>query len=268
MSLVVFYIQTLKMALRSKVWPLVLFCVFCVAVSMFVANAFSPRQPSIVSIDIGISATRVLGLFVGLTIAQLMFAADIDRKLINSVLVLPVHRILLLVGRWLAVVSFVLVFQMISYGCMYLMAKWGLQKYPGLSQPVIQHLPLVFIGSFIEQLLIVSVMFLFIVISKTPFLAFVLSFIFAISARSIHAAINYILFDPDAASQLKQSLTSPLLWLKWIIPDLSRLDWRDSVLYGVDYSVSQVLSNITANMSYAGLILMMAILLLNRRKFE
>jgi hypothetical protein len=54
----------------------------------------------------------------------------------------------------------------------------------------------------------------------------------------------------------------------WILPDLSRLDWRPWPMYGLAPDGAAVLAALLMAGAYCGLLLALAVLTFNRREFE
>jgi Cu-processing system permease protein len=68
-------------------------------------------------------------------------------------------------------------------------------------------------------------------VSTTPFLAIAIGLMFSIASKTMGSALDFLIYNQDADEALKQSLLPTLRIIRWLLPDLSTLDWRSAVLY-------------------------------------
>jgi hypothetical protein len=67
---------------------------------------------------------------------------------------------------------------------------------------------------------------------------------------------------------MKSAMLPVLDKLRWLLPDLSRLDWRQITLYDMWPSVSDVFQGLGVAIGYALIMLGGAVLLYRRREFS
>jgi ABC-type transport system involved in multi-copper enzyme maturation permease subunit len=56
--------------------------------------------------------------------------------------------------------------------------------------------------------------------------------------------------------------------IQWVLPDLSRLDWRNWPMYGLPPDGQAVALGLVVATSYAALMLTLAVMVFTRRDFE
>lgn len=235
----------------------------------FLAGAFSLRQPSVVALDIGISGLRFLGMLMVLFWMQEAFAKDIDRRTITLALSYPAPRAAYVLGRYLGVVGLVMLTVLLWGAALYAMegfANWGYDQ----SSPVYlwPGYPLVLFGIVLD-LATIGAFFLFVSsIAQTPMLSFLVSFGFALAARSFGVMIDYVSLSASAGAEMKANLLPILEALRWFLPDLSRLDWRMIVLYDHWLPVGQMLQGIAVATGFLTAMLGVAVLAYGRRDFS
>lgn len=211
----------------------------------FLSGAFSLRQPLVVSLDVGISGLRFLGVFLVLFWMQEAFVKDIERRTITLALAYPVKRSAYVIGRFVGVMLLVLMAVAIWGGVLYLMGKYAVWGYVDSSRPVFGCAYLVvLLGVCMDLIVIGSVVLFFISVSTSSFLPFMAGGAFALAARSVGPVLDYLVLSADADPAQKQYFLPVLEKIRWLIPDLSRLDWRESVLYGNGFVQNDVISGV------------------------
>ncbi|WP_018150648.1 hypothetical protein [Leeia oryzae] len=265
---ITFLIQAILIAYRTRLLALTGMLVFFVLSAMGLAHSFSPRQADVVALDVALSCLRIGGLLLLLILAQQLIVVDIERRVILGVIALPVKRHSYLVGRFLAISSLLLVFVVASGLGVFLEAHYMMPVFAGLSQPEWLKIPAVLGGVWIELVVILSAMIFFTTLAKTPYLSAILTLGFAVASRSLHAALNYLMHDPDASAKVKVRLLPALDFIRWLVPDLSLLDWRDAALYAQPWEKMAIFPSILMATGYSALLIIGAVWLFQRREFD
>ncbi len=234
----------------------------------FLAGAFSLRQPLVVAMDMGLSGLRFLGLMLVLFWMQEAFAKDIDRRTIAGALAYPVPKSAYVLGRFMGVAALIGMTVMVWGVFLYVMnqfADWGYESSSvntfGISYPIVLFgilLDLIVIGAFFVMISSVA---------QTPVLPFLLGFWFAIAARSFGVMIDYLALSNTADQGMKTILLPILERIRWILPDLSRLDWRSICLYDHWPATGDMIQAVTISLSYSALMLCIAIYAYKKRDF-
>lgn len=265
-----FAIWTLTAGWRSRLSWLLLALALALLGSAGLAAAFSARQPLVVALDVGLSGLRVGLLFLVLVWTQDLLAKDFDRKNLYWLLGLPVSRGQYLLGKVLGIsvlLALVVLALALPVWALGVGVNWG---YASSSAPLLTlpGLAAVLAGFYMEAWLVLTVCVLLQTFSRTPFLAMALALCFAIAGRGLHVAFNFLLYDPDAPQKLQHGLLPILTWLQWLLPDLSQLDWRTGLLYGVWPATGVQEQAALMALAYGASALALAVLCFQRRNLD
>lgn len=247
------------------VQALLLFALFVLSVS-WVTASFSGRQPQTVALDIGISLVRLLGMLLAVFWVQELLVRDIERKATFWVLVYPVRRSVYLLGRSLGVFFLLMVYVSLMAGVLLLTLKLvGLNQYKqSLPVNLGVNYAIEFILVFIDLIVVASFAIFLAVQATVPTLPFFAGLGLAFAAHMVGPVQAY-LASQGAGSGVVQYISQSL---SWILPDLSRLDVRDWVLYGEGPSLSDVFWSTGQSVAYLAVLLLLSIWLFNKREFE
>lgn len=247
--------------------------IFIVGVSILACAgllaSFSMRQPLIVALDLGISGIRVLGAFLALFWVQECFARDIERKTILGMFAYPVPKATYVLGRFsglMAVALAALVFWGLGLAWLGLYADWG---YADSSRPFVNWgMCLIVFGIWLDLITASAFMLLMVSLAETRLLPLFLGLGFTLAARGFGPMIDYLRFSPDADLELKEQVLPLLETIRWILPDLSRLDWREIALTGLWPDTTVLLNSSALGVSYIALLLVAATFAYQRREFS
>lgn len=234
----------------------------------FFAGAFSLRQPLVVAMDMGLSGLRFLGLMLVLFWMQETFAKDIDRRTIAGALAYPVPRSAYVLGRFIGVTALIGMTVIVWGIFLYLLnqfADWGYESSSvntfGIGYPI------VLLGILLD-LIVISAFFVMISsVAQTSVLPFLLGLGFAIAARSFGVMIDYLALSNTADPEIKTILLPILEKIRWILPDLSRLDWRPICLYDHWPPAGDMIQAVSISLSYSAVMLCVAIFIYKKREF-
>lgn len=244
---------------------LVIIAIALVGLSLF-ASSFSARQPMTVGLDVGISSLRLILLLMTLMWSQILLANEIERKTLYFTLSYPYSRTQYLLARFSSI-ALLSIFGTFLLGAL----LWGALtltnwSYDAELRPKLdERLILLFLGIALDLTVVLAFNFLLCTLSTTPFLPFLLSLAFAVSARGLGPTFDYLrearLADPDHVRWFGPLLEYAYLWL----PDLSRLDWRIGVLHSLPMDSTQIAWSILMAVCYIVLLLALACLVFERR---
>ncbi|MGE5384814.1 MAG: hypothetical protein ACM3SV_02900, partial [Betaproteobacteria bacterium] len=105
-------------------------------------------------------------------------------------------------------------------------------------------------------------------VSETPMLPFLASFGFALAARVVGVMLDYLTLSVMADSGLKESILPWLNRIRWVLPDLSRLDWRQISLFNYWPSPDYIFQGIGVAIGYLMVMLSLAVFVYRRRDFS
>ncbi|MDA7085154.1 hypothetical protein PH586_01965 [Pseudomonas sp. SA3-5] len=232
------------------------------------AASFSGRQPMTVGLDAGLSGLRFLLLVIVLVWVQLLLAQDIERKTLYFMLAYPFTRAQFLLARFMTLALLALLATALLGGLLGL-AIGGLGGDYGQLSPVALdgRYALVLVGIWLDLLVVLAFAILLCSLSTTPFLPLLLGLAFALAARGLGPTFDYLRKeaypDPSTTPWFTAVLDHAYVWL----PDLSRLDWRPLALYGLPVDPSAIGLALLMVLSYVTVLLVIAVLVFQRRNF-
>ncbi|MBK7766993.1 MAG: hypothetical protein IPI44_13205 [Sulfuritalea sp.] len=235
----------------------------------YLAGSFSPRQPQTIALDIGFSVVRFTMVLLALFWVQELFTREIDRKIILHSLALPTSRSEFFVGRYLSIVVLVGISIAILGFCLLLAVLLASPRYEQ-EFPVDLGLPfLVALAGIVLDVAVVSAVASAIaMISTVPVLPLALGAAFAISGKALGASVDYLSSGADGDTALVGKLGPWVDTVRWLIPDLSRLDWRQWSLYGATPSAEHMTWAVIMALSYAAIAVGLGVRALQQREFS
>lgn len=218
---------------RSRAMWLVAALTLLSLAASFLAGAFSARQPLIVSLDVGYTCLRFSLLFLALVWTQELFQKELDKKTVQWALAYPIERSTFLVGKMAGIAGLLLVAVLLLAAPLWLLGSFSRWGYAQSTQPYLDaSIFACLLASWLESLVILAVTFFMVTLSTTPFLAVALGLLFSFAGRGVGAVLDFLLFSPYAEPDFKTRFLPIANILRWILPDLSALDWRQVMLYG------------------------------------
>jgi ABC-type transport system involved in multi-copper enzyme maturation permease subunit len=104
-------------------------------------------------------------------------------------------------------------------------------------------------------------------LSTVPMLPLALGLAFAVGGKSLGAVAEYLAKGADGDVELMRF--APFIdAIQWVLPDLSRLDWRAWPMYGLAPDALAVALSLLMATVYAALLLAMAVAVFRRREFQ
>lgn len=231
--------------------------------------SFSLRQPQVVALDLGFSGVRILGAFLAVLWIQDVFFRDIDKRLLLSAFAYPVPRSAYVLGRLAGVLAIMALAVVIWSAGLVVLASFADWGYTGSSRPALG------IGFILEMLgltmdlsLIAVFTLLVVSVSETPQMPLFAGLSFAVASRSISDVIGYLDLSLDQADSLRISLLPWVQGLRWLLPDLGRLDVRPAMLYGSSFDMLILAKTYAACSGYLIIVLLLVVRNYERREFS
>jgi hypothetical protein len=105
-------------------------------------------------------------------------------------------------------------------------------------------------------------------LSTVAMLPLVMGLLFAIAGRALGPVADFLAKGADGQDVVVAQYGPLLDLIRWVLPDLSRLDWRAWAMYGVPPDgMAMVLAGLTG-VAYSGLMVGLAIYSFSRREFS
>jgi len=256
---------------RGRGAKLVVFLGLLVSATAWLAAEFSGRQPETVVLDVGFSLVRLFGALLVLFWVTELLGRDLERRTIYFVLAYPFSRGIYIISRFLAVIGLAAI--AVIGLTLFTLAAWWLVAHSGYEQASPVHLqgaalPATLFLIWLDLAAIGAFTLLITTLSTTPMLAFFVGMAFAVSARSLGPILSILATNDPSTQKLAMTYQPLLETIHWIIPDLSRLDIRSTVLYGIWPETSTMLWSAAHVALYSVIALVMAMLFFQRREFN
>lgn len=263
-----FTISAGRAGLRSKSIHAILILGALLVGVAYLAASFSPRQPQTVALDVGLSGLRITLILFSLFWVQELVAREIERRTVLFALTYPVARGHYIVGRYLGVLG-LLALAAVLLGMLLWLVVLTLGKSYVQGFPVALGAPywLTVAGLWADAAVVTAFALWVASLSTVPMLPLALGLAFAVGGKSLGAVAEYLAKGADGDLDLMRF--SPIInAIQWLLPDLSRLDWRNWPMYGLAPEGQAAGLGLIMAASYAALLLTLAAMTFTRRDFE
>lgn len=249
---------------RIRSSQVVFFLALFAMLAAWVGGSFSPRQPETVMFDVGFSLIRVLGAVLAVYWVQELIAKDVEKKTVYWICAAPSPRSSYLIGRYVGITLMLMAALLLMGG----MLHFGLSVVaPKYHQPTPIHLGInelaTFLYLWLDLLVITAFVLLISCFSTTAMLPFFMGVMFVVISRALGPTLSYLMAQEGGVGSNKAVLDG----VQWILPDLSRFDIRDAVLYG-QWPHSDLLYAVPIQaFSFVSILLIVACYKFKRREF-
>lgn len=262
-----YFLSSWRSGLRSRgFFAILLLGVLLMGVAIL-ASAFSPRQPATVAMDVGLSGVRFCLVIFGLYWVQELVAKEISQRTVVFALAFPVSRPTYLAGRFGGMVA-LLAMSAVFLGILLRIAVQIAGANYDQSFPVSAGgaLALSIFGLWVDAVVVTSFAFLIASLATVEMLPLVLGLAFAVAGKGLGATVEYLLRGADGDVGLTDRYLPLIEIVQWVIPDLSRLDWRSFPMYGTEISPDYMMTAVAAAVGYTLLALSLAAAAFERRE--
>lgn len=264
-----FFIASWRSGLRSRgALAIFVFGLLFVGVALLSAS-FSPRQPQTVALDVGFSGIRFSLVFFGLFWVQELIGREIQQKSVLYSLAYPVSRMTYLLGRFAGIVA-LLAAATLMLGIMLRLAVGIAGGEYVQSFPVALGGPywLTLFGLWIDAVVVASFAMLIATLSTVNLLPLALGVAFAIAGKGLGVVIDYLKRGADGDTALLDAYLPIIDRIQWVLPDLSRLDWRIWPLYGHPVGTDAIAWSVVMAAGYLIVTWALASVSFGRREFS
>lgn len=259
----------LRLMLRSRALLIVGVVGAVLVAAAWLAGQFSPRQPSTVALDVGLSFIRLVVPILALLQIQDLVAREVERRLVLTSLTYPHSRAAFLLARFFAVLAVAFATTLFFFVLLAAVVTWVSNTYTQTTH-VALGIPFLITGALIwlDVAIVLAFGLVLATISTTPHLVFVGGMGFMIIARSAATIIQLLETEREivrGADWYHQGLQ----WVQWLVPDLASLDVRQIALYGkMDLLTASPLALVMMPTSYVIVLLLIACTSFSRRRFD
>lgn len=263
-----FLLSAWRAGLRSRSVQAILVLGIVLMGVAYLSSAFSPRQPKTVALDVGLSGIRISLVLFALFWIQELIGREIDRRTVLFALTYPVARGHYVVGRYLGVLGLLAL-----AAAMLGILLWIVVQYTGLGYEqgfgIKGGFPYwtTIAGLWVDAAVVAAFALWIATLSTVPMLPLALGLAFAIGGKSLGAVVEYLAKGADGDAELMRF--APIInVIQWVLPDLSRLDWRAWPMYGLPPDGQALGLSLILAASYAALLLSLAVITFTRREFQ
>lgn len=263
-----FFLSSWRSGFRNRAF----FAVLALAVALvgvaYLSASFSPRQPRTVALDIGLSGLRVSLVLFAITLLQDLVGREIQQRSVVLTLSYPTSRATYVLGRYLGVLALTGVATMMLSVLLWIAVMLSGLHYEqefrvDLGMP---YWATVF-GVWLDIAVVTAFTLWITTLSTVTMLPLALGAVFAIAGRALGAVFDYVAKGADGQADLVEHYGPLLDVVRWVLPDLSRLDWRSWPMYGLLPDVPAIGLAILMAVAYSLAMLGLAIQAFSQREF-
>ena len=235
----------------------------------YLSASFSPRQPKTVALDVGLSGMRFSLVLFALFWVQELVGREVERRTVMYALSYPVSRGSYIIGRYLGILGLLalaaLLLGMLLWLATLLVAGGYQQGFRlGLGLPFWTTV----FGIWVDAALVAAFALWIASLSTVPMLPVALGIAFAVSGKSLGAVIDYLARGADGDPGFVSRFSTLIETVQWVLPDLSRLDWRVWPMYELFPGFPAIGLGLLMAAGYLVLLLALAVSIFSRREFS
>lgn len=255
------------LGLRGRAFPSIVLLGFLLLSASYLAADFSPRQPTAVALDVGLSFLRFSLVLLAISWIQDLVGKEFERKTVLFSFAYPTGRHAYIIGRYLGVLVLLALATLVMGSFLAWVVSVSAHDYVQTQPIALGFTFLVTLAGVYLDVAVVAAFTLCIAsLSTVTLLPLALGGIFAIAGRSLGPVMNYLRQGAEGDAQLVANFTPILDLIQWLIPDLSRLDWRVWPMYQMPIANDVLAWSVVMALAYIGLMLTLAVVAVNRRE--
>jgi ABC-type transport system involved in multi-copper enzyme maturation permease subunit len=262
------FLTGLLSGLRSRGIQAVFFFGVLVVVAAYLSASFSPRHPQTVALDVGFSGGRLSLVLFALLWVQELVVREIDRHSVFFALAYPLDRGQYLLGRYLSILLLLFLATILLAFMLLLIVLFAGGNYQQ-QYPVLLGIAYwaTWAGLFIDAAVVAACGMLLATLSTSAIMPLLVGLVFAVTGKSLGAVLDYLRHGADGDKVIVSNFGPALEFIQWVLPDLSRLDWRTWPMYGQAPTSELVVLGSVMAAGYTLLMLALAMRTFSRREF-
>lgn len=263
-----FCLSALRSGFRSRAIVLILILGALLLGVAYLASSFSPRQPKTVSLDVGFSGIRFCLILLSVFWVQELVGKEVERRTVLYALAYPISRGAYVLGRFAGVLGLLGIAALMLGGLLWLSviaAGIGYEQGFGIKLGLPYWLTL--IGLWADAAVVAAFALWIATLSTIQMLPVALGGLFAIAGKALGAVLDYLARGADGDQALIDRFGPLMQVIQWLLPDLSRLDWRIWPMYGVPLPDGAVFYGLLLAVGYMMTLVALAIATFSRREF-
>lgn len=235
----------------------------------YLAAQFSARQPQTVALDVGLSGLRFSLVLMALFWVQELMSREVERRTVNLALAYPVDRGAYILGRFIAIGALLLAATLVLGSALYAVvavANGDYHPYRPATLGLAYWATL--LGLWLDVLVVLAFAVMLASLSTVAVLPLAVGAAFAIAAKTLGPVMDFLLVRQGEGIEGLSDRYGPMVQaIRWVVPDLSRLDWRPWTMYGLPPEAGAVGGAVLMAVAYCVFMLSIAVLVFRRREF-
>jgi len=257
---------TCKEGLRNRaLLGILFFAVLLCVINLIFTNMFAYDLGK-VAVEVGLSVVSISGLAIIFFMGINLMAKDLDKRTIYMILSRPISRWQYIVGKFfglgLLVFISVIILGLFSAGSV----KFIILTVPNYIPPDFSWAPflIALIYIFISLLIVTSIALLYISVTSSSFLAMIITAGSYFIGQNVEIVRKmYCQAEKDTGNEVSKQLVEII---SWIFPNLAIFDLKTTAAYGLPLNASELIWPVLYGISYIGMILIIAIVIFQRRE--
>ena len=235
----------------------------------YLTASFSMRQLRTVTLDVGLSGLRLCLVFISITLVQDLVGREIERRSVVFSLSYPCSRASYLIGRFLGVIALSGVAAIILGLLLWMAVMLAGGTFEQEHRVALGAAYWITIsGVWLDAVVVTSFVLLVCSVATTSLLPLAAGIAFAVVGKSFGSLLDYIARGADGQAEMVAAYQPLLAVAQWLIPDLSRLDWRFWPMYGLAPEVNAIALAVLMALVYSAAMLAFSVWLFARREFS
>ena len=244
---------TMREAVRDKLlYNLVAFALFLIGSTILLSRLTLGDFHRLV-LDVGLASINLFGVLIAIFVGIGLVSKEIDRKTIYTIVSKPIPRYAFLLGKYFGLVITLLANTTVMV--LGLLVVLYVMDVP-ITGLFFQSIGLIFL----ELMVITAVALLF-----STFTSSTLSAIFTLGIYVIGHMSGDLKELAKKLDEISQTIVNVVYY---VLPNLERFNLKGHVIHGLDFGASDMALTISYGLTYAGLLLLLASIIFQRRDFQ
>lgn len=222
-----------------------------------------------VALDVGLSGMRFSLVLFALFWVQELVGREIERRTVMYALSYPVSRAVYIIGRYLGILGLLALAALLLGMLLWLTTlSVGVAYEQGFRLDLGVPFWVTVFGVWVDAALVGAFALWIASLSTVPMLPVALGAAFAVAGKSLGAVIDYLARGADNDPLFVSKFTPLIETVQWVLPDLSRLDWRVWPMYELFPGLPIIVLALLMAAGYTTAMLGLAVLTFSRREFS
>lgn len=253
---------TVKTTIRDRIFIII---ASSIAIYLFipVISAVSMRQTQEVSITLALSLNSLILLFLGIMGGVATLWKDIEKKYIYTLLSHPVSRERYLIERYLGFLIIMFLVSIINF----FFAAVAVKISSTLTNPSLMikwsNIFFAFFMTYLKYSLLISVGFLFAVLSTSFFVPFFVTILLYLAGNASQGIYDFVVLGPDSVYGDFFKLIIKLIY--FILPNFSLFDLTPHASYSLEINYTSLTYTVFYFLIYTSLVLLSAVVCFKKR---